>query len=105
MKRFFWFVAAVLLFGAWSSAALAQDIVIHSGNVTKIDKAKGTIEIINVKGVKESFVITDKDILSSPVWKKRLNVGDGVDIKTSDKTVVTVLRRNLPVTIKGSPPF
>jgi hypothetical protein len=45
--------------------------------------------------------VTDKDILASPVWAKRLNVGDGVDVKTDGDKVVTVLRRNLPATMRA----
>ena len=83
-----------------AGGVFAADIVMHSGNVTKIDKDSGAIEIQNTHGQPEKFTVTDKDILAGPVWKKRLNVGDGVDIKTSGDTVVTVLRRNLPVTIR-----
>lgn len=88
----FWMV----LFGGSAFA----DLVIHSGNVLKIDKEKGTIEIELRNGGTKVFTVTDQDILASTVWKKRLNVGDGVDIKTDGDKVITVLRRNLPVTIR-----
>ena len=78
----------------------AADIVMHSGNVTKIDKGTGALEITNSHGKAEKFSVTDKDVLASRVWKKDLNVGDGVDVKTDGDKVVTVLRRNLPVTIR-----
>jgi hypothetical protein len=78
------------------------DIVVESGNVLKIDKAAGTLEVELRNGGKKSFTVTDKDILASPVWKKRLNVGDGVDLKVDGDKVITVLRRNLPVTIRPS---
>ncbi|MBI4400504.1 MAG: hypothetical protein HY581_02590 [Nitrospirae bacterium] len=87
-----------------AAGAFAQDVVMHSGNVTKIDKDSGAIEIMNANGKPEKFTVTDKDILASPVWKRRLNVGDGADIKTSGDKVVTVLRRNLPVTIRPAEP-
>jgi hypothetical protein len=93
----------VVVMGLWvgvAGDAFAGDLVMHSGNVTKLDKASGTVEIQNVNGKMESYTVTDKDILESTVWKKRLNVGDGVDIKTDGSKVVTVLRRNLPVTIR-----
>ncbi|MBI4400503.1 MAG: hypothetical protein HY581_02585 [Nitrospirae bacterium] len=83
-----------------AGAAFAQDLVIHSGNVTKIDKASGAITIELRNGGTKSFTVTDKDILASSVWQKRLNVGDGVDIKASGDKVLTVLRRNLPVTVR-----
>lgn len=83
-----------------AGGALAGDLVMHSGNVTKIDKEKGALEIQNSNGKPEKFSVTDKDILASPVWKKRLSVGDGVDVKTDGSKVITVLRRNLPVTIR-----
>jgi hypothetical protein len=92
-----------LLVVSWAilSAGVAfADVVIHSGNVLKIDKEKGTIEIELRNGGTKAFTVTDKDILAGPVWKKRLNVGDGVDIKTDGDKVITVLRRNLPVTIR-----
>ncbi len=80
--------------------ALAGDRVVHSGNVTKIDKDSGAVEIELRNGGTKAFTVTDKDILASPVWKKRLNVGDGVDITADGDKVITVLRRNLPVTIR-----
>lgn len=83
-----------------AGTAFAGDIVIHSGNVTKIDKDSGALEIVNSNGKPEKFTVADKDILASTVWKKRLSVGDGVDVKTDGDKVVTVLRRNLPVTIR-----
>jgi hypothetical protein len=91
---------ATFLVVASIGGAFADDIVMHSGNVTKIDKASGALEIQNTHGKSEKFSVTDKDILASPVWKKRLNVGDGVDVKTSGNKVLTVLRRNLPVTLR-----
>lgn len=91
---------ATFLVVAFIGGAFAADVVMHSGNVTKIDKDSGALEIQNTHGKAESFTVTDKDILAGPVWKKRLNVGDGVDIKTSGDKVVTVLRRNLPVTMR-----
>jgi RNase P/RNase MRP subunit p29 len=83
-----------------TGAGLAGDVVMHSGNVLKIDKEKGVLEIELRNGGTKTFTVTDKDILASTVWKKRLNVGDGVDVKTDGDKVVTVLRRNLPVTIR-----
>ncbi len=83
-----------------STGVAFADQVMHSGNVTKVDKDSGALEIVNSNGKPESFSVTDKDILASPVWKKRLNVGDGVDVKTDGTKVITVLRRNLPVTIR-----
>jgi len=80
--------------------AFATDLVIHSGNVLKIDKSTGELEIELRNGGTKKFTVTDKDILASPVWKKRLNVGDGVDVKAEGDKVITVLRRNLPVTIR-----
>lgn len=105
MKKRLLSAMMIFLIGALATVVFAQDTVIHSGNVTKIDKDKGALEIINVKGEKESFTITDKDVLASSVWKKRLQVGDGVDVRTVGNKVVVVLRRNLPATIKGSPAF
>lgn len=93
---------ATFLVVASIGGAFAGDFVIHSGNVTKIDKASGAITIDLRNGGSKSFTVTDKDILASPVWKKRLNVGDGVDIKADGDTVITVLRRNLPVTLRAS---
>lgn len=94
----------LMLVGFWmvflAGGAFAEDLVIHSGNVTKIDKASGAITIDLRNGGSKSFTVTDKDILANPVWKKRLNVGDGVDIKAEGDKVITVLRRNLPVTIR-----
>jgi hypothetical protein len=83
-----------------STGVVFADQVMHSGNVTKIDKDKGALEIVNSNGKSEKFTVADKDILASPVWKKRLQVGDGVDVKTDGSKVITVLRRNLPVTIR-----
>lgn len=91
---------ATFLVVASIGGAFAADIVMHSGNVTKIDKDSGAIEIQNTHGKPEKFSVKDKDVLASRVWKKDLNVGDGVDIKTLGDKVVTVLRRNLPVTIR-----
>ena len=83
-----------------AGGVFAADFVIHSGNVLKIDKESGAIEIELRNGGKKAFTVTDKDILANPVWKKRINVGDGVDIKADGDKVITVLRRNLPVTIR-----
>ncbi len=94
----------LLLVSFWvvfsAGSAFAGDFVIHSGNVTKLDKDSGAITIELRNGGTKSFTVTDKDVLASPVWKKRLNVGDGVDIKADGDKVITVLRRNLPVTIR-----
>ena len=92
---------ATFLVVASLGGAFAGDLVMHSGNVTKINKDSGALEIQNTHGKTESFTVTDKDILAGPVWKKRLNVGDGVDVKTDGGKVVTVLRRNLPATMRA----
>lgn len=83
-----------------SGGVAFADRTVHSGNVTKIDKNSGAITIDLRNGGSKSFTVTDKDILAGPVWKKRLNVGDGVDITEDGGKVITVLRRNLPVTIR-----
>lgn len=98
--RMRWVVLAMSWAILFAGSAFAADLMMHSGNVTKLDKASGAIEIQNTHGQPEKFSVTDKDILASRVWKKDLNVGDGVDIKTDGNKVVTVLRRNLPVTIR-----
>jgi hypothetical protein len=72
----------------------------YSGNVTKIDKDSGAITIDLSNGGSKSFTVTDKDILANPVWKKRIQVGNGVDIKADGDKVITVLQRVLPVTIR-----
>jgi hypothetical protein len=100
MRTLWLLLLAMFVVVVSAGGAFAQDVVMHSGNVTKIDKDKGALEIVNSNGKPEKFTVTDKDILASPVWKKRLNVGDGVDVKTSGNKVLTVLRRNLPVTIR-----
>ncbi len=89
-------ISWTILFGGVAFA----DRVVHSGNVTKINKDSGAVEIELRNGGTKAFTVTDKDILASPVWKKRLNVGDGVDITADGDKVITVLRRNLPVTIR-----
>lgn len=101
-KLSLWSVLALTLVSGFLAVTVpaAADVVMHSGNVTKIDKEKGLLEIVNSHGQPEKFTITDKDVLASQVWKKRLNVGDGVDVKTEGDKVLTVLRRNLPVTIR-----
>jgi hypothetical protein len=89
-------ISWVMLFGGVAFA----DRVVHSGNVKTINKESGAIEIELRNGGTKAFTVTDKDILAGPVWKKRLQVGDGVDITADGDKVLTVLRRNLPVTIR-----
>jgi hypothetical protein len=91
---------ATFLVVASIGGAFAGDIVMYSGNVTKIDKDSGAITIDLSNGGSKSFTVTDKDILANPVWKKRIQVGNGVDIKADGDKVITVLQRVLPVTIR-----
>jgi hypothetical protein len=91
---------ATFLVVASIGGAFAADIVMHSGNVTKIDKVSGAITIDLANGGSKSFTVTDKDVLASRVWKKDIQVGGGVDIKTDGGKVITVLARVLPVTIR-----
>ena len=90
---------ATFLVVAFIGVAFA-DFVIYSGNVTKLDKDSGAITIDLANGGSKSFTVTDKDVLASGVWKKRLQVGNGVDIKADGDKVITVLQRVLPVTIR-----
>lgn len=83
-----------------SGGVAFADRTVHSGNVKSINKDSGAVEIELRNGGTKAFTVTDKDILAGPVWKKRLNVGDGVDITEDGGKVITVLRRNLPVTIR-----
>ena len=91
---------ATFLVVASIGGAFAGDFIIHSGNVTKLDKDSGAIEIALSNGGTKAFTVTDKDVLASSVWKKRLQVGNGVDIKADGDKVITVLQRVLPVTIR-----
>ena len=91
---------ATFLVVAFIGGAFAGDLVMHSGNVTKLDKDSGAITIDLANGGSKSFIVTDKDVLASGVWKKRLQVGNGVDIKADGDKVITVLQRVLPVTIR-----
>nr|MBI3605360.1 hypothetical protein [Nitrospirota bacterium] len=101
MRALLFFMGVLLVVGMNTAVVSAEDWVIHTGNVTKLDKATGAMEIENVQGKKESISVTDPDILKNRVFKKDLNVGDGVDVKMIGTKVVTVLRRNLPVTIRS----